>query len=472
MRDRILLPGALLLLVVCGCERLDPATLPAVPELPLDGFVSAVRAQLEQGRQAVERRPRSARAAGHYAMMLHAYLQFEAAEAMYLRARMLDEGKLEWAYLHALVLDALGQPGPALEAINVGLRAERYGPARIMRAELLSKTGRVDEARKSYLDLMSGSPPPEAWFSYGRFLLAIGEAAAAVAPLQRALETGGHFGAGHYQLSLALRQAGDGAAAQRHLQLSQVYEGQAATGNDPILARVLALNRNSQVLVARARSLARRGEIRGAIDTVELALAHNADDVEARAVAVGLYAQQGQFDKAQRHFDQGNAVDPDNPRLHYNLGLARAIEQRFVEAGQAFARAASLDPHDGNTQVQLGLLAHHAQRSDAAMRFFDAALAIDPAHADAHWLKAVLLITADNNGAAIAHLQAAAAKPSPRQPTILAALAESSAAIGDWDGARAAMERAFAAAELLEDTQQREHVRRRAAVLERQRVGQ
>src|SRR5918994_7982189 len=85
------------------------APVPELPRLPLAQYPAELGARVSEALAGAKREPRSAAATGALGMLLHAYDQFESAEACYRRARALEPTAFEWAYLEGVVAGRLGR---------------------------------------------------------------------------------------------------------------------------------------------------------------------------------------------------------------------------------------------------------------------------------------------------------------------------------------------------------------------------
>lgn len=77
------------------------------------------------------------------------------------------------------------------------------------------------------------------------------------------------------------------------------------------------------------------------------------------------------------------AKSPDNPRAHYNLGVALARAQRSTEAADSFRRALALQPNHAFALFQLGKAALLERRWIEAAEYFETAVAADSRYVDA-----------------------------------------------------------------------------------------
>jgi tetratricopeptide (TPR) repeat protein len=72
------------------------------------------------------------------------------------------------------------------------------------------------------------------------------------------------------------------------------------------------------------------------------------------------------------------AQRPDNPRAHYNLGLALRAEGRAAEARGEFERTLELNPRHAFANYELGNAAYAARQWDQAAAYFERAVEADP----------------------------------------------------------------------------------------------
>lgn len=437
-----------MLAALVACGRVDPDALPPVPEISRADAAPAVQQQLDAAVAKVAARPLSASANARLAEILQIYRQFAAAEVMYRRTRMLDPDTFDWPYLHGLVLVALGRSEEAIDALRAALALRGDDPyAHFRVAELLAENGETAAAAQHYARAMASRPTPsEAHFSYGRFLLAQGDARPAVEQILAALRQSGDFGAAHYQLGMAYRNLGEETLATRHFELAEHYHGAAADSSDPVLNRLLPLNRSEQPFVDRAKRLAEAGRMDEAQRFVEMALERNPDSAPVHVSMMGLAASRGQFAAVDEHFERAIAIEPDNAKAYFNLGIARMAQRRYGDASAAFKRSLALDDTDPNTHVQLAVLVYREGRQAASERHMRAALAIDPDHSFGNWLLGELLREQGKPAAGLPYLERAVRRPHRLGGQMQVSLAQASAAVGDWDRAFAALDAAEAAA--------------------------
>lgn len=124
------------------------------------------------------------------------------------------------------------------------------------------------------------------------------------------------------------------------------------------------------------------------------ALAHFDDpDAEAALRAAALMApelplarwmygaylsREGFHAEARRELDEARALDPDDPLIQYESGVAHALAGALDAAVDDFARAADAVPEDAWYRVVLGLALVESDRVDEALAELDAAARYAP----------------------------------------------------------------------------------------------
>lgn len=81
----------------------------------------------------------------------------------------------------------------------------------------------------------------------------------------------------------------------------------------------------------------------------------------------GAYlAREGFPEDALRELTAAREIDPDDPQITYELGVAYALQDNFDLAADALATAVTLDPDDGWARVVFGLVLVEAGRLEEA----------------------------------------------------------------------------------------------------------
>ena len=86
-----------------------------------------------------------------------------------------------------------------------------------------------------------------------------------------------------------------------------------------------------------------------------------------------VYLNQGDYTAALKEFLKAESLYPDDPFLHYNLGLAYKAKKKLDLAGQHFKKAIILKPDYAPAQNGLGTVYLDKQEWDNAIQYFNAA---------------------------------------------------------------------------------------------------
>lgn len=102
----------------------------------------------------------------------------------------------------------------------------------------------------------------------------------------------------------------------------------------------------------------------------ELALrtaALTAPNIALTRLLYGAYlAREGMAEQALEELRAAREIDPDDPQIAYELGVAHAFATDWDRAADALADAVRLDPEDGWVRVVFGLVLLEADRLDEA----------------------------------------------------------------------------------------------------------
>jgi tetratricopeptide (TPR) repeat protein len=383
------------------------ADLPALPIVAVDTFPAAARAAIDEALGDATRRPRDADAAGRLGMTLHAWEQWEAAHLAYERARTLAPVSADWPYLDGMVLQHLVRLPDAARAFQEAVRlAPTLLPAQARLAEALFGAGDHDASMRVY-EMLATEPAAAAIgeLGLGRVAARQGRHADAVTHFERAIARFPEFGAAYYGLAQSLRALDRRDAARRALEQHRAYATRWPAIEDPLAARVTAVRDDPLGQLSRGLRLADSGDLTGAIDAHEWALARNPSLAQAHVNLISLYGRTEQWAKAEAHYKAALTLGYNVDEAHYNYGVLLGQQRRWSEAEAAFRLAVAANPLHARARNNLGQLLEAERHTDAAMDQYRQAVAASPQLRIARYNLARMLLAARRVEDAIAEFE-------------------------------------------------------------------
>jgi tetratricopeptide (TPR) repeat protein len=277
-----------------------------------------VAAKIKAARERVLAARDDAEAWARFGMVLQAHHVAEA-EGAYLQALALHDDA-HWHHYLAKVIEA-DQPETALTHATAAVRlAPDYVPARVEKAYLLEQTGRLDEAIRELEEARRMDASSVATlFTLGRLLLAKGDAAGSIEPLQQAVARNPGLGSAHGLLARAYRLTGDAAAAKREADLAKPSSIGLPT-QDPWMEEVDA----EAVSLLGYLAKAKRAELAGDLSQAESIYRHALDirpqDADVHFVLGQLYLRHGRPADAAAAYEQTLHLQPQHFMAHLRLG--------------------------------------------------------------------------------------------------------------------------------------------------------
>ena len=176
---------------------------------------------------------------------------------------------------------------------------------------------------------MAGPGAPHARYGVGRALAARGDGAGAVREFDAAVALYGEFGAAWYALGMALRNAGRLDEAKAALAKAQEFGARWPVVDDPLVAQVRALRDDASAHAERGLQLERQGDLTGAIQAYERAVAVDPAVVAPRVNLIALYGRQQDWSKAAAHYDALTSTGVMVPaEAHFNQGVCLAAQAK------------------------------------------------------------------------------------------------------------------------------------------------
>jgi tetratricopeptide (TPR) repeat protein len=358
----------------------QPRAAPPLPTIALESFPPDARAGLAAALAAARDRPTDPLAAGGLGITLQAWEQWEGAHAAYLRAQALAPAVADWWYLDGLVLQRLVRNAEAAERFE---RAVTASPgllaARARRAEALFDAGLLEASAGAYEDLATyAAAAPVAALGRGRLAARAGRHADAVVEFHRAIQLFPEFGAAYYGLAQSLRALERLEDARTALAQHRVHGTRWPAIDDPLSSRVALVRDDPRGHLFRGLRLAELGDLPGAIEAHEAALARNASLAQAHVNLISLYGRTGQWAQAEAHYKAVLVTGYNIDEAHYNYGVLLGLQQRWPEAAVAFRAAIETNPLHAMARNNLGQILEGEPNLPEAMAQYRQAVSANP----------------------------------------------------------------------------------------------
>jgi tetratricopeptide (TPR) repeat protein len=390
-------------------SRHEAANLPPLPVLVLDEFATPIQEQIRAASQAARQAPNDAVLNRRLGMILHAYKLNTGAIVSYRRARLLDPGSYEAAYYLGIVQLQAGNDSAALEQLRAVLELNPgYRPARLRVAELLMKTGQLEEAGQLYTTLLdSPADAARAHYGLGQIAFRSGNTETAITHYLQALQLFESFGPVHYALALAYRDEGETQAAGQHMAYYQQYRKNGPPHNDPLLEALDELDISSRAAINRARQLFESGRYPEAAQLLETAVSIDPQSVEAHMKLVRLYSLMGDFEQLEQHYRAVVSLDPDLPAVHLLYGQALGDTGRYEQAIDSLRKVLETEPDHVQANTYLGQACEELGRNNEALKHYRLAVAGEPDNRFVNYLLGRRLLADGQTAEAKGHLEQA-----------------------------------------------------------------
>ena len=380
---------------------------PPLPTVALETFPAAARDAVVRLMEEATAQPTNVVAAGALGKTLHAWEQWESAHQAYARARALSRDGRDWSYLDAIVLQRLARLDAAAAALKQALRASPdYLPARLRLAEVLLDDGQIEESERLFTELTSiAQAEPAALVGLGRIAAARGRHEEAVRHFERAVALFPELGTAYYGLARSYRALDRSADAERALAQHTRYGARWPRLDDPILASVLSIREDARATLARGIALAEAGDVTGAIDAHERALAAEPSLAQAHANLVGLYGRAGSWQKADEHYRAAVVRQPGDATLHYDYGVVLGLQGKWDAAAYAYRQALDANPLHADSRNNLGQILERRRDFAGAAEQYRQAVDVRPTFRLARFNLGRMLLVAAKNDEALAEFE-------------------------------------------------------------------
>jgi tetratricopeptide (TPR) repeat protein len=410
-----------------GLPVIDVAALPAGAGKAIGAAYAAARAH-----------PSDVEAVGRLAITLHAWEQWDSAAGTYEVARRLAPRDRRWWYLAGLLETARGRHSDALPFFE---RAAALAPGdlagRLRVAEGKLETG-DSQGSEPLLAELAREPRTAAPAEYGLGRVAVARAdyAGAIVHFQRAVAAFPKFGAAHYALALAYRRLGRADDAEKALDRQQQCVACWPATEDAVAALIPAAREDGAALLKRGIQAAVEGNVQGAIDAHERALALSPALVQARVNLITLYGRSQRWTDAEKQYREVMAADRNVGEAHANYAQVLLAQRRAADAIPVFREAIASSPGDGAARNGLGLALEMTGDAAGALAAYEQAVTDAPTLRAARFNYGRALVAAGRLKEAIAEFGKLQKPEDEETPRYLFALSAARVRTGDIEGGR------------------------------------
>jgi tetratricopeptide (TPR) repeat protein len=426
-RGRVV-PAVIAVLVLAGAALAGRAVMrrsAVVGAIPQRPDLGALPAELGDEIDAAEERARSLAHSvdglAALSRLYHANGFYNEALLCYRELRQLEPGQARWPHLEASILSQFGQQDEALprEQAAVDL-APGYLPARLRLADEELKGNRVDDAEKSYEEVLRRSADePYALLGVAKCDIVRGDWAGARDTLRKAIAQHPDFvGALSTQVTVD-EHLGDlaGADALRLMIGKREFVDLA----DPWLDGLMDSCFDSYRLSVAAAVADFSGDRAGAKQMLERAIVFSPKSSAFHRQLAVLYARDGDLKTADDHLERAVELSPTDNDAWLLLTQYLDLQHQAGSSEQALRSGLANCPDSSGLHLEYARRLAKGGRTDEAVAEFREAFRLNPSEVDSLVQLAGILISAGRPDEARAALEEALDKQ-PENPTALATL--------------------------------------------------
>jgi tetratricopeptide (TPR) repeat protein len=437
---RIGLAWTLLAVVGCSSTSTRPAE-PSPPSIEGAGAVDpAVRALIDEHTAAVNAVRTDASRWGRLGMAFEANGLLVQALECYGAAATLDDREPRWRYRQALLRARRGDVNAALADLDrVIALAPDYAPARWRRGLWRLDQGDTAGAAAAFTAANDIAPDdPAGAVGLSLVHLSKGENGEAAARLEQILATAPGDRYAQQLLGTAYRRLGREEEAR--LALTIGASGQ-PVWRDPWSDEVSQYRRGFAAMLKEATELGLDRQFDRAIGLLEQLRRLRPDDRALQVYLGGMYASTGRLQDAVDTLNPVLASDPNNFDAVMHLASAYLFAGDLVRAAGYATRALELRPASADAAKLQGIVQWRQDRTGEATALFARAAEEDPRDPMPHLWLGMILGQQTRYLDARRHFESAVARD-PMLGDALIGLADTYAATGSFDRARAVLRRA------------------------------
>lgn len=306
---------------------------------------------------------------------------YESAQSLLEQAVTLRPADPEIRYLLGRAYGEAKKYQPAVMAFKEVLKlAPGHTGALIDLASIEESTGKFQEAGDHYREALKAGPNPKAERGLASLLSLQGQGAEGIVILRRLVTADPSDVDSHYQLGMALMQQGECEPAVTEFEavIKLQPERSAALFNLGNCLNRLGRKENAATALAKFQDVTKREAARV--------------DRTRRAYFLLLQADQqvekGDLAGAVKSLQEAVTLNPDDPKGQAMLGQVLDQQGDFQNALAAYSKAAEIDPDDPLVLIETGRLLGRTGKLDQAIVYLKRAAAVAPTMPEPHMLLA------------------------------------------------------------------------------------
>ena len=328
----------------------------------------------------------------------------EGAAVAFYDAAQLAPKDSRWIYLRGVIARAQKRDAEARADYEAALALDQdYLPIRYRLAETLVDMGDLDGAHKLLQAALPAHKDQAALLAMlGRIELHQKRYAEAIGNLGAALKLEPQANALHKDLADAYSGQGDAQQAKQALALAGANAPSIA---DPLVTGMYgSTEQTSGTTLQQAQQLVAQGQLGPARAKVAEALASQADDIDALALAARIDALTGKRTAAQEEAAHALKLKPDSARANLSQGMVYEFAGDEANAFTFYQRAAHADPTLTDAPLLLGNAQMRSGHYAEAAEYYRQLAAIAPENIEATGRLVAAQVAAGRCGDALAYV--------------------------------------------------------------------
>jgi tetratricopeptide (TPR) repeat protein len=347
-----------------------------VEEIALDDLDKDSRQQIDSVRKRVAAAIDSglpdaelADAYGELGALYHVQFVYRPAKICYRNARRLAPDNFRWAYYAAYLAINSGELDKAVTLLEKARQMRPgYLAVTLRLADILLELNRLDSAKAAYRQVADAQGlEASAHYGLGQIALLRREYTAAIEHLERALVLQPDANRIHYSLARALRAAGQGDDARRHM---AAMGEQPPSFRDPQIESLQALKQGSRIHFVNGMKAYRQLDFVAAQQAFARGLEREPDNTSARisyARALYLANEKG---RSRKELETVLEEQPSNALAGYLLGVLVEEQGDREAATELYQRTIRHEPDHPGTHLQLANLLYQQGLAEQAVEHY------------------------------------------------------------------------------------------------------